>query len=106
MGKAQISIEQVEYMRDQRFYWLCTHRTDHPWYNKTRDEYVELNNTVIQYYNASAERRTKILAAVISGGIGLVAIGATTVISNSSLGAKFDSAMKGLPGRQTGNYFR
>lgn len=101
-----MDIEQLIFMRDQRYYWLCNTRIDHPYYNKVRDEYESFNKTIIEYENARAERRTKILAAVISGGVGLIGIGTSIIISNSSLGPKFDNSMKGLSGKIVGNNFR
>ena len=102
---SNISIEQLVFMRDERYVWLCNTRIDHPYYNRVRDEYEAFNKTIIEYENADKERKNKILAAVISGVIGLAGITAATVISNSSLGAKFDNSMKGLSGRITGNHF-
>jgi len=104
-NKSNISIEQLVFMRDQRYVWLCNTRIDHPYYNRVRDEYEAFNKTIIEYENADKERKNKILAAVISGAIGLAGITVATVISNSSYGAKFDGAMKGLSGRFIGNHF-
>lgn len=100
-----MDIEQIEWLRDQEFAWLTTNPITDPYYNRHREMYEGYNNTIIQYYNSKAERRTKIIAACISGGIGLLGIGAATIIGNSSLGAKFDNSMKGLSGRITGNHF-
>lgn len=100
-----ISIEQLEFMRNQRYFWLCENSIDHPWYNKVRDEYEGFNKIIIEYYNAKAERKTKILTAIISGGMGLIGIGTSIVISNSSLGPKFDNSMKGLSGKIVGKNF-
>lgn len=104
-NNSNISIEQLVFMRDERYVWLCNTRIDHPYYNIVRDEYEAFNKTIIEYENADKERKNKILAAVISGAIGLAGITAATVISNSSYGAKFDGAMKGLSGRFIGNHF-
>lgn len=84
--------------------WLNTPEDDEM-YNRRRLEFESINKILIDYNNSREERKTKILAAVISGGIGLLGIGASIIVSNSSLGPKFDNAMRGISGRITGSKF-
>jgi hypothetical protein len=89
-----ISIEQLEFLRDQHYVWLCNTRIDHPWYNKVRDEYEMYNNKVIEYYDKKKDRNNKIVVALLTGATSLVSIVTIGVISNSSWGAKFGNGLK------------
>lgn len=89
-----ISIEQLEFMRDQRYVWLCNTRIDHPWYNKVRDEYETFNNKVIEYYDQKKDRNNKVAVALLTGAVTVVEIFTIGAISNSSWGAKFGNGIK------------
>ena len=89
-----ISIEQLEFMRDRRYVWLCNTRIDHPWYNKVRDEYESFNKTIIEYYDKKKDRNNKIAVALLTGATSIVSIITISAISNSSLGAKFGNGLK------------
>lgn len=111
MDKIDISIEQLMFMRDQRYIWLSNPKNySNRYYAQVRAEYENFNNTIIAYNNGKKERRVRIIASVaaaaVTGAIGLVGLGITTKISTSPIGAEFERSTRGMSGKLLGNLFR
>lgn len=96
----EVSITELTIMRDQRYLWLVdSNNLTSPYYNKIREEYESFNKTIIDYYNSKQDRKVKIAVACLTGAIGILGLGVTGLISNSSAGAKFESSTRGMTGK-------
>jgi hypothetical protein len=92
--------EQLRFMLNQRWCWLNDQKNfNSKWYSRVWSEYLELEKQLREIENSESERKNKIKVAVTTGGLTLLGLGVSAMISTSSLGAQVENTLRGVTGK-------
>lgn len=98
MKKVQVTIDDVRRYEKECMLWLQNAPLDDPFRQRVNDDWRWCTNTILQYENNKAERRSRTRDACLKIGGSLAGMGVMIVVSNSELGARVSSASRGLGG--------